>query len=142
MTLSTIKISLLQSVAFEHRQNLPAISAVYFVMSSQLEIVYIGECADLQARWVGKKHQRSAQMRGGGYRIHWQYIADDVQTRKAFEKQAIDYYKPRWNRTEVPQDDMKEVLRYLHNVARHMDIEPRDLYCQILKEWAYNREVS
>lgn len=141
MTIETIKISLLRSVAFEQRQNLPPIPAVYFVLNAQLDIMYIGECADLQARWAGKKHQRAAQMREGGYRIHWYGIPGDALARKTAEKQAIEYYKPRWNRTEVPADEMKEVLRYVGNAARHMDIAPDELVCRILKEWAYSREV-
>lgn len=140
MTLSTIKISLLPSVAFEHRQDLPAISAVYFVLDAPRTIVYIGEASDLQARWAGKTHHRAPQMRGGGYRIHWQAVAEEA--RKQVEKDAIAYFQPLWNRTEIPADEMKEIIRYIHNVARHRGMDPRDLHCQILKDWAYNRKLG
>ena len=142
MTLSTVKISLFQSVAFEHRQDLPAIPAVYFVLNAQRDIVYIGEASDLQARWAGKNHHRAPQMRAGGYRIHWQYMPDDMQTRKAAERQAINYFQPLWNRTEVPADEMKEITSYIRRVAQHMGMDAADLHRQILKEWAYSRSFK
>lgn len=139
MTLSTITISLLQSVAFEFRQDLPAIPAVYFVLNPQREIVYIGEASDLQARWAGKRHQRTPQMQGGGYRIHWRAAPADPAERKHAEREAINYFQPPWNRTEVPADEMQEIVRYIKNVARYMGMDPHDLHRQILREWAYNR---
>lgn len=137
MTLSTIKVSLLPSVAFEHRQDLPVISAVYFVLDSHRTIVYIGEASDLQARWAGKTHHRAPQMKGGSYRIHWQPVAEEA--RKQVEKDAIAYFQPLWNRTEIPVDEMKEIIRYIHNVARYQGMDPHDLHRLILKDWAYNR---
>lgn len=139
MTLATVKVNLFPSVAFEHRQDLPAIPAVYFVLDPQLAIVYIGEASDLLARWVGKRHQRALQMVGGGYRIHWMAAPADAAARKTAEQQAIEYFRPLWNRTEVPADEMKEIASYIRAVARHMGMGPRDLHRQILKEWCYNR---
>lgn len=142
MTLSVVKITLLPSVPFEHRQTLPAISAVYFVLSAQREIVYIGECGNLYARWVGKHHQRAPQMLRGGYRIHWQHLPDDVSIRRTVERQAINYFQPLWNRTEVVVDELKEITRYIHNVARHIGMDPQELHTQILKDWAYSRSFG
>lgn len=142
MTISTVKISLFPSVAFERRQDLPAIPAVYFVLSDRREIVYIGEASDLQARWVGKRHQRALQMAGGGYRIHWTQAPTDAAQRKAMERESINYYQPLWNRTEVPTDEMEEISRYIRNVARHMGMDAKDLHLQILKEWAYSRSFG
>lgn len=142
MTLATVKLTLLPSVAFEHRQDLPAIPALYFVLSAQREPVYIGETGNLQARWAGKAHHRTAQMQAGGYRIHWRPASDDAAVRKAEEQETINYFQPLWNRTEVPADEMKEILGYMRNVARHMGMDPRDLHQQILKEWAYNRKFG
>lgn len=139
MTLLTVKVNLFPSVAFEHRQDLPAIPAIYFVLDAQLAIVYIGEASNLQARWTGKNHHRAPQLRGGNYRIHWTHAPDDTVARKSAEQQAIEYFQPLWNRTEVPADEMKEIASYIRAVARHMGMDAHDLHRQILKEWAYNR---
>ena len=145
MTLATVKVNLFPSVAFEHRQDLPAVPAVYFVLAPDRAIVYIGEASDLQARWAGKNHHRAPQLRGGEYRIHWTGAPADAAARKAAEQQAIEYFRPLWNRTEIPADEMKEIASYIRAVARHMGMDAHDLHRQILKEWAYSRtfkEVS
>lgn len=139
MTLATIQINYLPSLAFEHRQDLPTIPAIYFVLNAPREVVYIGEAGNLQIRWIGKNHHRTPQMQGGGYRIHWIHASSDPSVRKTYEQQAIAYFRPLWNRTEVPADEMKEVIRYIRNVARHMGVDPHDLHRQILLAWAYNR---
>lgn len=142
MTLANVQISHLSSVAFEDRQHLPAIPAVYFVMSAQRQIVYIGECADLLLRWQGKRHQRAAQMQGGGYRIHWRQAPADTAERKAAEREAITYFQPLWNRTEIPADELREVTLYIRRVAKHLGMSADDLHLQILKEWAYSRSFG
>ena len=142
MTLSTIKVSLFPSVAFEYRQDLPAIPAIYFVLAPDRAIVYIGEAGDLLVRWAGKNHHRAPQLRGGNYRIHWTPAPDDAKARKAAENQAIEYFQPLWNRTEVPADEMREIVSYIRAVARHMGMDPHDPHRQILKEWAYSRSFK
>jgi hypothetical protein len=139
MTLAIAKISTLPSLAFEHRQDLPAIPALYFVLNDQREIAYIGETENLRARW--KSHHRARQMVVGGYRIHWQEIPDADQ-RTSAERQAITYFRPQWNRTEVPMADMKRVEAYINDVARYMEVDPRELVCKILMEWAYSRSFN
>ena len=136
MTLATAKISLLPSLAFEHRQDLDPIPALYFVLNEQREVVYIGQTANLRERW--RSHHRARQMAAGGYRIHWRQIADEDE-RLSLEKEAITYLRPLWNRTEIPVADMKRVESYINDVARYMEIDPRELVCKILMEWAYNR---
>lgn len=139
MTLSTIQVSLLPSVAFEHRADLPSMPALYFVLGSQRDVLYIGQTANLMTRW--KSHHRALQMQGGGYRIHWTEIADE-QRRITTEREAINYFQPIWNRSEVPTDDMKRVTQYIRDVARYMEVDPQDLHRQILMEWAYNRGMK
>lgn len=38
---------------------------------------------------------------------------------------------------DLPMDERVEA--YISDVARYMEISPRDLVCKILTEWAYNR---
>lgn len=139
MTIVTAQISTLPSLAFEYRQDLPPVPALYFALNNQREIVYIGETGNLRDRW--KSHHRARQMSTGGYRIHWMEMAD-ADARAAAERQAIDYFRPLWNRTEIPVADMKRVEAYINDVARYMEIDPKELVCQILMEWAYNRAFS
>lgn len=139
MTLATAQISLFPSLAFEHRTDLPPIPAVYFVLNEQRGVMYIGATENLRARW--KSHHRAPQMNVGSYRIHWMEMGDADQ-RLAMERQAIDYFRPLWNRTEVPTNDMKRVIAYINDAARFMDVNPRELTCKILMEWAYNRETG
>ncbi len=136
MTLATMKISLLPSLSFGHRQDLPPIPALYFVLNDQREIAYIGETENLRARW--KSHHRARQMSTGGYRIHWRQISDTAERADA-EQKSIKYFRPLWNRTEVPITERKRVGDYIENVARHMGIDPDELVCKILMDWAYNR---
>ena len=139
MTIVTAEISTLPSLAFEHRQDLPPIPALYFALNNQREIVYIGETENLRTRF--KSHHRARQMGVGGYRIHWMEMSD-ADRRASAERQAIAYFRPLWNRTEVPVADTKRVLAYINDVARYMEIDPRELVCKILMEWAYSRQFE
>lgn len=60
----------------------------------------------------------------------------------AIERQAIEYFRPLWNRTEIPVSDEKRVMAYVNDVARYLDITPRELVCRVLMEWAYNRKET
>jgi len=123
-------------MAYEHRRDLPTVPAVYFVVDPQLNITYIGQTTNLCERWKG--HHRSLQMERGGYRIHWKEVESEQQ-RLVYEREAIKYFRPAWNRSEVPVTDLKRVEAYINDVARYMEIDPRDLVARILTEWAYNR---
>lgn len=141
MSLAIAQISLFPSLAFEHRQDLPAVPAVYFVLNGRREMVYVGQTANLYNRWNKSAHHRAQQMAGGNYRIHWTVVPDEAQRVKV-ERQAIAYFRPLWNRTAVPTADLKRVEAYINDVARYMEIDPRELVCKILMEWAYNRNFT
>lgn len=133
---ATLQIAQLPSLAFEHRRDLPPIPALYFALDAQVSILYIGQTGNLRDRW--KAHHRAPQMMEGGFRIHWREIADE-EARLSAERQSIAFFRPPWNRSEVPVAEMKRVEAYINDVARYMEMNPRDLVCQILTEWAYNR---
>lgn len=139
MTAAISHISTLPSLAFVHRRDLPAIPAVYFVLSDRLDVLYIGQTANLFERW--RSHHRALQMQDGAYRIHWMQVHNEIE-RSTIERQAIDYFRPVWNRSEVPGADMKRVMAYVSDVARYMGVNQRDLVVQILTEWAYNRKEA
>jgi hypothetical protein len=136
MTIAAVRVSHLPSLAFQHRRDLPTAPVVYFVIGENLDVVYVGQTANLHDRW--RSHHRALQMQSGDYRIHWMEVFDE-QRRIEIEREAINYFRPVWNRSEVPIADMKRVEAYINDVARYMEINPRDLVCKILTEWAYNR---
>lgn len=133
---ASVQIGHLPSLAFEHRRDLPIIPALYFVLDGRMNIMYIGQTANLRDRW--KSHHRALQMENGTYRIHWKAIETE-QERADDERQSIAFFRPPWNKSDVPVADMKRVMAYINDVARHMEIDPRDLVVRILTEWAYNR---
>ena len=54
----------LQSVAFTDYKSLPAISAVYFVLTEENKVVYIGASTNLNRRWLRHSHVLSCVERG------------------------------------------------------------------------------
>lgn len=42
----------------------------------------------------------------------------------------------------LPTEDMKRVEAYINDVARYMEVDPRELVCKILMEWAYSRSFN
>ena len=141
MTITTtiVEISYLPSVAFEYRRDLPTVPALYFVLSAQRDVMYVGQTGNLRKRW--ESHQRAIQMQAGGYRIHW-YRIDGEQERAAVEGKAISYFRPPWNNSAVQVAERRRVDGYIRDVAAYMEINPDDLVSQILAEWAYNRELK
>lgn len=139
MTLSTVQVSYLPSLAFEDRHDLPECPALYFVLNSKRDVMYIGQTGNLNGRWKG--HHRALQMQNSNCRIHW-YRVDNESKRVDIENRAIDYFRPPWNNTTVPVADRRRVDAYIRDAAAYMEIEPDDLVCQILMEWAYNRSLK
>lgn len=139
MTITTVQISLLPSVAFEHRQDLLPVPALYFVLGVQRDVMYVGQTGNLRERW--KSHQRAIQMRPGGYRIHWWRI-DDERQRIDLETKAIAYFRPPWNNSAIQVHERRRVGAYIRDVATYMEIDPDDLIAQILADWAYNRDLG
>lgn len=133
----TIQVNHFPSIAFEDRRDLPTIPALYFVLDSKRTVVYIGQTGNLRDRW--KSHHRALQMDRGGYRIHWRFAPDEAK-RRHYEARCIEHFRPTWNRSEVPVNDLKRVMAYISDVARYMEIDRDELLARILTDWAYNRK--
>lgn len=133
----TVQVAHFPSIAFEDRRELPTVPALYFVLDSKRNVVYIGQTGNLRDRW--KSHHRAAQMDRGGYRIHWRFSPDEAQ-RRHYEARCIEHFRPAWNRSEVPVNDLKRVMAYIGEVARYMGVDRDELLARILTDWAYNRK--
>lgn len=135
MTLATAQhILYLPSMDFQHRQGLPSVPALYFVMDDQLNFMYIGQTGNLHDRW--KSHHRAPQMRAGVHRIYWVEIADDTRRADA-ERRAIGQFGPIWNRSEIATDGrwVREAIAY---IARQRGIPQSELLFRIAREWLAN----
>lgn len=132
-----VQVGHFPSMAFEDRRELPITPALYFVVDGKRDIVYIGQTANLRERW--KSHHRAIQMDRGSYRIHWRVVPDEA-LRKQYEARCIEQFRPAWNRSEVPVNDLKRVMAYITDVARYMEIDRDELLARILTDWAYNRK--
>lgn len=133
----TVQIAHFPSLAFEHRKDLPVIPALYFVVDSKRDVVYIGQTQNLRKRW--ESHHRAIQMDRGNYRIHWRVVPDEA-LRRNYEARCIEHFRPAWNRSEVPVNDLKRVMAYITEVARYMEIDRDELLARILMDWSYNRK--
>ena len=91
------KIQSFPSLAFRHRQFLPDVPVVYFVIDDEVpEVLYIGRTDNLAKRW--KAHHRAPQMQDH-YRIYWLLVVA-AHERVELERAFIEGMNPRWNRTE------------------------------------------
>ena len=91
------KLQNLPSLAFRHRQFLPDVPVVYFVLDDGVpDVLYVGRTDNLEKRW--KAHHRAPQMHDH-YRIYWLLVVA-AHDRVVLERVFINGLNPHWNRTE------------------------------------------
>jgi hypothetical protein len=114
------------SVAFTERHSLPSYSGIYVVVDANDCVWYVGQAANIKARWAGKAHHRYAQLirsnKKRSYRIYWQEVSFEFLTER--EKYYIELLKPELNGCKVkkylpkqPQveQEIKRLLKVLNN---------------------------
>lgn len=114
------------SIAFTQRDCLPSSSGIYVVVDANDCVWYVGQAANIKARWAGKTHHRYPQLirsnKKRSYRIYWQEFSVDLLTEK--EKYYIELLKPELNGCKVkkylpkqPQveREIKRLLKVLNN---------------------------
>ncbi|MCS6958992.1 MAG: GIY-YIG nuclease family protein [Pseudanabaenaceae cyanobacterium SKYGB_i_bin29] len=91
----------LPSLHLSNRKQLPACSAVYFVMDSNNIILYVGKAKNLSSRW--RNHHRLFEFqkfdRQFPLRIAWKVC--DEKTLDEVERRLIEQYRPPLNNREV-----------------------------------------
>lgn len=90
-----IDLALLPSVLFESKHELPACAAVYFVLSAEQEVLYIGRTISLQRRWAGH-HRLEAYRSRPEVKIAWLLVTDEAFL-SALEAACIAYFEPKDN---------------------------------------------
>lgn len=89
----------LPSLPLESRKDLPNCQGIYFVISSQGLIQYIGRTNNLKKRW--QKHHRLSQLEKYlDVKIAWLEVSD-CSLLPLIEKALIEWFKPYLNQTAV-----------------------------------------
>jgi len=100
MNVREIDLADLPSLPLEERAELPHIHAVYFVVSSSGEVLYVGQTSDLYRRW--QAHHRFRQsLQAGATRLVW-IAVDDPSELYESEEIAIEHFRPLWNGARIP----------------------------------------
>ena len=95
-----IIVSDLPSVAFADRRAMPRIAAIYFVLDSGRNVIYIGKSKSLRYRWA--KHHRIPEIESvADARIAWLSV-DNPDTLDAIERDYITRFRPPLNGSDMP----------------------------------------
>ncbi|MEH1902496.1 MAG: hypothetical protein V7L04_14025 [Nostoc sp.] len=85
----------LPSMPLTQRNSFPPIPCVYFALSPQSEVMYIGRTVNLKARWAG--HHRYEEIKSiQGISIAWLEIKE-VEILPGIEQSIIEYFNPPLN---------------------------------------------
>ncbi|MBH8565902.1 GIY-YIG nuclease family protein [Nostoc sp. CENA67] len=91
----------LPSVSFQERKILPASPGIYFAISSNDEILYIGRTSNLRNRW--KSHHRAVQFKSQSQNIRLAWLqVDDETLLPEIEAALIEHFAPAFNNTHLP----------------------------------------
>jgi hypothetical protein len=101
MDIETVNLLDLPSVALTDRATLPNCSAIYFALSPDNTVLYIGKARNLAFRWRGKTHHRYFELAGmGNVRIAWLIVSDPMLL-NGVEAACIAYFRPPLNGVRV-----------------------------------------
>lgn len=92
----------LPSVELNKVNSLPECSAIYFVMRSDNQMLYIDKASNLKTRWQGhhRLHQFEALAKKNVLRVAW--LLAKKNSLDQLEKDYIKYFYPLLNDTLVP----------------------------------------
>ena len=95
----------LPSVPLIEKDSLPQLAAIYFVISENGKILYIGRSINLASRW--KDHHRYSELKElRSVRIAW-LDCDDESLLPQIEEAMIKHFLPYLNRTSLSQSKPK-----------------------------------
>lgn len=123
------------SLFLTQKEKLPACPAVYFVLSNQKEILYIGRANNLRNRW--QNHHRFAQVNRLDTRIAWMEVADEGELPE-IERNLISAFKPLLNGTSVESisyawvEDFVRELFTLHREGYINNTIAHDACCELI----------
>lgn len=89
----------LPSVPLVDRRQLPDASGIYFVLSSDDKVQYIGRSVNLQQRWI-QHHRLSHLAKLSGVRLAWLEVSD-ASLLPEIEQALIQWFNPPMNGSSV-----------------------------------------
>jgi excinuclease UvrABC nuclease subunit len=123
------------SLFLTQKEKLPTCPAVYFVLSNQREILYIGRANNLRNRW--QNHHRFTQVNRLGARIAWMEVANESELPE-IERNLISTFKPLLNGTSVESisyawvEDFVRELFTLHREGYIKNTIAHDACCELI----------
>jgi len=97
----SLDVTSLPYVMWAEKGNLPTHSCIYFVLSENDKLLYIGITINLKNRWTAPSHHRHKQMMVD-YKIAFIKAELDKEM-QILEGQLITTLKPEWNRKRIPR---------------------------------------
>lgn len=104
ISLESLNLAELSSVALNDRKKLPNLAAIYFCLDSTLTPMYIGQTQSLLKRWFFQTHPKLNHCKDLGVTmIAWIEIPDSMQGRDGkqnrlnTERKLIRHYRPPLN---------------------------------------------
>jgi hypothetical protein len=95
----SLELSALYSLPLLDKERLPSITAVYFCLSPNNEVLYIGQTINLVNRWT--QHHRYQHLKEiDGVRIAWLEVPAEMLL--SIEESLIDRFKPLLNTGDFP----------------------------------------
>lgn len=91
-----IKLTELPWLPFEWKQGLPTCAAVYIVLSSNDEVLYVGQSLNIRNRWQSH-HMKRRLAKLSGVRIAWLQMSDSILL-PSVETALIEFFQPKLNR--------------------------------------------
>ncbi|PHJ56373.1 hypothetical protein VF14_35065 [Nostoc linckia z18] len=101
MTIEAVNPLTLPSLSLQERRSLPECAAVYFVLNSSSEILYIGRANNLAQRWLAHHRWTQLTAMGDGIRIAWLECSDPVLL-PIIEIALIRHFQPILNNSPIP----------------------------------------
>ena len=101
MTVEAINPLTLPSLLLQERRSLPECAAVYFVLNSSDEILYIGATVNLAQRWLAHHRWHQLVEMGDGIRLAWLEYSEPALLAE-IEAALINHFQPTLNCTPVP----------------------------------------
>lgn len=96
-------IAALPFVPFEDRRHIPHESAVYFVIDSADEVIYVGKSVDIRVRWK-THHLLPLLAKGAGLRIAW-LVPERAGRLEEIESEMIRSIRPTLNVIGKPREN-------------------------------------
>lgn len=112
-TLESFDLSSLPCLPLSDKSKLPSCASVYFALSAQGRVLYVGRSIDVRERL--RRHHRVSLLEAlGGVRIAWLKESNSLAL-QSIETALIKYFNPPLNRIPsfLKEEDAENLIKYL-----------------------------